>query len=113
MESVMDRDIVADSPKLGMTFMYHRRDGLWLFKVSSISGDYIVYDYKYYKGGKARASVEIEELVDWCAGIGWSGGSSNHIDRWKTFIIRGSESGDWIVHRVILVDSNRAPSWEV
>jgi len=112
----MHRDIVADNPKIGMKFMYHRRDGLWFFKIVSISDEYIRYDYKYYKGGKARKSIELEELVHWCdreCRVGWASGSSNHIDRWKVFITSGSEGSDFPVIRVILVDNLSNPTWEV
>ena len=112
----MHRDIVANNPKVGMKFMYHRRDGLWLFKIVSISGDYIIYDYKYYKGGKSRKTIELHELVRWCdyeCRVGWAGGSSNHIDRWKVFIASGSSSSEYPVIRLILVDHLSNPTWEV
>lgn len=112
----MHREIVANSPQLGMTFMYHRRDGLWLFRISTMDSEYIVYEYKYYKGGRRRDRVELEELVDWCkydCQVGWSRGSSNSFDRWKMFISRGSEESDYPVRRVILVDYMTTPSWEV
>jgi hypothetical protein len=112
----MHKDIVADNPKVGMEFMYHRRDGLWMFKVASISEGYIIYEYKYYKGSKPRDRLTIEELVHWCdheCKVGWSNGSSNTLERWKMFVSTGGENSDYPVCRVILVDQMADPSWEV
>lgn len=112
----MHRHLIANHPELEMTFMYHRRDGLWLFRVSSIDGDYVEYKYIYYKGGESRARVDVDTLVDWCENIsqvGWSNGSSNSIERWKKFIGYGGEGDDYPLIRVILVDHNTEPSWEV
>jgi hypothetical protein len=107
----MHTDIVAESPKVGMEFMYHRRDGLWLFKVDSMDSDYITYKYKYYKGRKARARVDLQELLDYCDGKPWERGSMNTYERWKKFITRGSEGQDFAVMRIEIVKHLTNPTW--
>jgi hypothetical protein len=111
----MHRNLVAYSPELNMEFMYHRSDGLWLFKVIEVSDEYVTYNYKFYRGSQIRRQVTIKELLRWCNDrVEWSGGSINRRDRWERFILDGTNdsSSECSVYRIILAEAPE-PSWEV
>ncbi len=111
----MDREQIANSPTVGMEFMYNRTDGLWLFKVTDVDSDdgHVSYDYKYYKGDRRRSEVSLDELVLWCLSKPWERGSTNSRDRWKVFMVLGSEGGTNMINKVELVGNLREPTWEV
>lgn len=110
----MDRELLAHSPEKGMEFMYNRTDGLWLFKVTDVDYEgYISYDYKYYKGELRRSEISIDDLVNWCEHKSWERGSTNSMDRWKTFMLRGSEGASNMINKIILVGNLSNPTWEV
>ena len=112
----MNRTYVAEKPKVGMYILFHRRDGLWLLKVTNVDiNGYVSYHYKLYKGegNVPSENMDTEMLIDVLYYRTWKTGGYNSPDTWAEFII-GNDSSYSGVRRVEYSGGVvRKPNWEV
>jgi len=106
----MHRTFVAMNPTVGLQFMYHRSDGLWLFNVQRIEEAGIYYKYVYYKGREGRMNISLQDLVEYAEERTWKGGSWNKVTRWRRFIL---EPDSATIHRIEVYNGSFEPDWEL
>jgi hypothetical protein len=106
----MHRTFVAMNPTVGLEFMYHRSDGLWLFKIDKVRDGKVYYRYVYYKGRENRRHVSLHDLVDYADGRDWKGGTWNAVTKWRRFMLDPESA---TVQRIEVYNGTFEPDWEV